>query len=218
MDNWIIEYKDWNPKQHPLREALCTLGNGYIATRGAMEELSAQEYNYPGTYLACGYNRAITKIKDKEIENEDLVNWPNWLFLTFRIGESEWFDLNKMEILEHIVRLNLKEGVLVRNMKFRDDHKRETTIISRRFVSMHDIHMAGIEWTIIPENWDGEITVRSGIDGDIKNQGVERYKDLNSKHLDILETGRINGNSIFLLSQTKQSKIMMAQAGLNTNI
>jgi len=214
MNNWIIEYDDWNPKQHPLREALCTLGNGYFAARGAMEEKSADQYNYPGTYLACGYNRAVSKIKDKEIENEDLVNWPNWLFLTFRIGKSEWFDLNNMEILDHIVRLNLKEGVMERNIRFRDDKKRETTIISRRFVSMHDIHMAGIEWTLVPENWDGEITIRSGIDGDIRNQGVKRYKDLNSNHLDILEKGNISVNSIFLLSQTKQSKIKMVQASL----
>jgi trehalose/maltose hydrolase-like predicted phosphorylase len=214
MNNWVIEYDDWNPEQHPLREALLTLGNGYIATRGAMEEMSAGEFNYPGTYLACGYNRAVSKIKDKEIENEDLVNWPNWLLLTFRIGESEWLDLRKMQIKEYIVRLKLKEGILERNMRFRDSEDRETTIISRRFVSMHDIHMAGIEWTIIPENWDEEITVRSGLDGDIKNQGVARYRDLNCNHLDILETGSLNVNSIFLQCQTKQSKIRMVQAGL----
>jgi trehalose/maltose hydrolase-like predicted phosphorylase len=211
MKNWIIEYKDWNPEQHPLRETLCTLGNGIIATRGAMEEVSAGKYNYPGTYLACGYNRAISRIKGKEIENEDLVNWPNWLFLTFRIDDSDWLDLDKMEVLEHIVRLNMKEGVMERNIRFRDSCKRETTIISRRFVSMDDIHMAGIEWTLIPENWDGRITVRSGIDGDIRNQGVKRYRDLNSNHLDILETGSVNVNCVFMISQTRQSKIRMVQ-------
>ncbi|MBW6502413.1 MAG: hypothetical protein K0B05_13565, partial [Bacteroidales bacterium] len=66
----------------------------------------------------------------------------------------------------------------------------------------------------IPENWDGKITIRSGLDGDIRNQGVERYKDLNSDHLDILETGNINVNTIFLISRTKQSKIEMVQACL----
>jgi hypothetical protein len=33
----------------------------------------------PGTYLAGGYNRLETEIAGRVIENEDLVNWPNWL-------------------------------------------------------------------------------------------------------------------------------------------
>jgi len=214
MKNWIIEYTDWNPEQHPLREALCTLGNGYFTARGAMEETGADGTNYPATYLAAGYNRAISSIKGKRIENEDLVNWPNWLFLTFRIGESEWLDLNKLEVLKYTVRLNLKDGMLERSMRFRDSQKRETTISSSRFISMHDIHLAGIEWTIIPENWEGKVTIRSGIDGNVKNQGVKRYSKLNGNHVNIIATGTINAATIFLESRTKQSGITMVQAGL----
>lgn len=33
--DWILTYIGWNPDQQPLREALCVLGNGYMATRGA---------------------------------------------------------------------------------------------------------------------------------------------------------------------------------------
>jgi trehalose/maltose hydrolase-like predicted phosphorylase len=214
MDNWNIKYEDWNPEQHPLRESLCTLGNGYIATRGAMEEFKADKYNYPGTYLAGGYNRAVSKIKGKEIENEDLVNWPNWLYLTFKIADSGWFDLNNVDILDFEMNLNLKDGLLERKMRFRDNENRETSIISRRIVSMDDPHVAGIEWTFIPENWSGEIIFRSGIDGYISNKGVARYNDLNGNHLDVLENGPFNDNGIFLVSQTKQSKIGMAQAAV----
>ena len=35
---WSVIYEHWDPAQQPLREALCTLGNGYFATRGAAEE------------------------------------------------------------------------------------------------------------------------------------------------------------------------------------
>ena len=44
-----------------LREALCTLGNGYFATRGAAEEADADEIHYPGTYLAGGYKYASAR-------------------------------------------------------------------------------------------------------------------------------------------------------------
>ncbi|MFO7828719.1 MAG: glycosyl hydrolase family 65 protein [Bacteroidales bacterium] len=211
MNNWIVQYKGWNKEEHPLREALCTLGNGYFATRGAMEEIKNNDFNYPGTYLAGGYNRAKSKIKGKEIVNEDLVNLPNWLFLTFKIKNGKWLNLDDTEILEYLVNLNLKEGLLERKVKFRDNQKHETTLISRRIVSMHDHHVMGIEWTIIPENWEGEITVRSALDGSVENKGVERYNDLNNEHLDVLDKGKFNENKIYLLSQTKQSKILIAQ-------
>lgn len=212
MDNWKIVYTGWNEKEHPLREALCTLGNGYFATRGALEEQKANNFNYPGTYLAGGYNRAVSEIKEKKVENEDLVNWPNWLPLTFKIGDSDWFDFTKTELLEYKVTLNLEEGVLQRKMRFRDEKFRETSFVSRRFVSMADPHVAAIQWQLIPENWTDEITIRSGIDGDIKNGGVKRYNELNNRHLDILETGNLENHRIFMTSQTKQSKIRMTQA------
>ena len=39
------------------REALLTLGNGYLATRGAMAHATADDVHYPGTYVAGRYNR-----------------------------------------------------------------------------------------------------------------------------------------------------------------
>ncbi len=212
MDDWKVVYNDWKTDEHPLREVLTTLGNGCFATRGAVEEQKANEYNYPGTYIAGGYNRATSKIEGREVENEDLVNWPNWLFLSFKMDDSEWFDLNRLEVLGYVVELDLKEGVLTRKMRFRDDKNRETSLVSRRIVSMCDPHVAAIEWLLIPENWSGEITVRSGIDGQITNSGVKRYNDLRGDHLFIPEMGQLGNSGVFLTSQTKQSKIRMAQA------
>lgn len=40
---------EFDPAQEPLRETLCTLGNDYFATHGAVEEASAGEIPYPGT-------------------------------------------------------------------------------------------------------------------------------------------------------------------------
>jgi trehalose/maltose hydrolase-like predicted phosphorylase len=211
-DDWNIEYKEWNNEQHPLREALCTLGNGYFATRGAMEESGAINNNYPGTYLAGGYNRAVSIIHNKEIENEDLVNWPNWLCLTFKTGDGAWFEITKTHILEYKLTLNLKEGVLERYIRFGHDKFRETSLISRRIVSMHDPHVAAIEWQLTPENWSDKVTFLSGIDGNIENAGVKRYLDLNRKHLDILEVGEQDEGSIFITCQSRQSKIRMTQA------
>ena len=98
MDSqWNLIYDQYEPKQEKLREALCTLGNGYFATRAAHEESRDDDHHYPGTYLAGGYNRLKTELAGREVENEDLVNLPNWLPLSFQLEGGDWFDLSKVE-------------------------------------------------------------------------------------------------------------------------
>ena len=212
MSEWKLIYEGWDPGQEPLREALCTLGNGYFATRGALELVSAGGPHYPGTYLAGGYNRLKTVVADREIENEDLVNWPNWLLLTFRHADGEWFNMEAVEVLEYRQELDLHSGVLDRFVRFRDPDGRQTSLHARRLVSMADMHMAAIEWTLTPENWSGRIELRSALDGTVTNQGVARYRKLNSQHLEPLQMAPEAEEGIYLLVQTVQSRIEMAQA------
>lgn len=212
MNNWILHYEGWKPEEQALREALCTLGNGIFATRGAAEEVPENKYNYPGTYMACGYNRAKSHIAGREIENEDLVNWPNWLYLTFKHEDGEWFDLENVKVIEYIQELNLKEGVLLRKMKFKDSKERVTSLISERVVSMSNPHVAGIRWTLLPENWSGDIIVRSAIDGRVKNNGVERYSELESQHTRVCEKGATEDHIIYLSACTLQSEVKVTMA------
>jgi len=209
---WTLTYADWNPEQQPLREALCTLGNGYFATRGAAEEARAGGPHYPGTYLAGGYNRLETEVSGRIVENEDLVNWPNWLGITFRHSGGEWFDLDGVEVLDFRQELDVRRGVLSRTVRFRDDDDRTTTLCSRRVVHMAQPHLAAIEWTLTPENWSGTVEIHAGLDGSVINAGVERYRALNSRHLDGEGTERNGEDGILLVVQTNQSKLRMAQA------
>jgi trehalose/maltose hydrolase-like predicted phosphorylase len=215
LKEWALRYTDWNPEEQPLREALCTLGNGVFATRGAAEEVPENKYNYPGTYLAGGYNRMTSRIAGRKVENEDLVNWPNWLYLTFRHEDGPWFDLEQMEVMDYLQELDVRQGTLLRKMKFRDPQDRITSIISTRLVSMGDPHEAGIQWMLIPENWSGTVTIRSGIDGRVTNNGVERYRDLEGKHLEIEKKGvnKENGlDLVYLSARTIQSEIKVTMA------
>jgi beta-phosphoglucomutase family hydrolase len=211
-NGWSFVYEDFVPEQEKLRESLCTLGNGYFATRGAAPEASADDVHYPGTYAAGGYNRLTSEIAGRTIENEDLVNLPNWLPLTFRMEGGEWFDLREVEILDFRQELNLKHGVLLRSVHFRDGEGRQTTLTSRRFVHMASPHLAGLETTLTPENWTGRLEIRSALDGRVVNAGVERYRQLNNKHLVPLETGTVGKDGIWLKVQTSQSRIEIAQA------
>lgn len=211
-DEWTLTYTDWDPDQQPLREALCTLGNGLFATRGAAEEVRAGGPHYPGTYLSGGFNRLETDIAGHVLENEDLVNWPNWLCLTFRPEGGEWFRLDAAKTLDFRQELDVRCGLLVRQIKFQDAGEREFSLISRRLVSMANPHLAAICWELTAENWSGTIEVRSALDGTVKNENVARYRDLDGQHLRVLETGQVGEDGIFLTVETVQSHIRMTQA------
>jgi alpha,alpha-trehalase len=212
MTDWQLEYDSYDPAEEPLREALCTLGNGYFATRGAAEESQADDTHYPGTYIAGGYNRLETEVAGRMIENEDLVNMPNWLPLSFRPAGGDWLDLRRVEILSFRQTLDLRAGVLRRDIRVRDQEGRETSLATRRLVHMSEPHLAAIEWRIRPENWSGRMEVRSDLDGRVVNSGVERYRQLNGKHLAPLETRQIGPNAVLLVTETNQSRLRVALA------
>lgn len=209
---WHVVYGDYEPKEESLREALCTLGNGYFATRGAFEDSDDDNIHYPGTYLPFGYNRLDTEISGRIITNEDLVNWPNWLVLKFRIDGGDWINIDQVRIISYEQKLDLQKGYLERYIHFEDNEKRETLLVTKRIVSMAHKHQAAIQWCITPRNWSGTITVHSALDGTVTNNGVARYRDLQSQHLKIIDTHRFNDGGISLEVETVQSKIRMAQS------
>jgi len=212
LSAWRLIYTGFKPEEEKLREALCTLGNGYFATRGASPESEDDGVHYPGTYLAGGYNRLKTEQAGKIIENEDLVNMPSWLPLNFRFEHGEWFDLSKVEVLEFCQELDIRNGTLLRTIRFSDDRRRVTRLIERRFVHMSRAHLAGLETKLIAENWSGRVEFRSALDGRIVNSGVERYQDLNNQHLTALDTGKSADDIVFLKMETNQSELRVALA------
>ncbi|MFP4035767.1 MAG: trehalose-phosphatase, partial [Desulfovermiculus sp.] len=209
---WSLVYGKYSPQEEGLREALCTLGNGYFATRGAWPESRADAIHYPGTYLAGGYNRLQSEISGRIIENEDLVNMPNWLCLNFRHPDEAWFNPDDVEILNYRQELDIKNGILSRTVHFRDHAGRETKVFHRRMVCMHRMHMAALELSVVPVNWSGEIEIQTALDGQVTNSGVKRYQALNNQHLEPVFTSQIDEKTIGLHVRTKQSNICIAQA------
>ena len=209
---WKLTYDRFDPAQEGLREALCTVGNGYFGTRGAALEAQIDKISYPGTYIAGVYNKLATNVAGRAIYNEDLVNCPNWLFVTFKIGEGNWFDISKTRILFYRQELNMKHGVLHRRMRVQDSTGRRTLIKTSCLASMADPHLASIRYEIIPENYSDWIRVRTMLDGSVLNLGVERYKQLNHKHWNTSTKGCFGRNGKFLEVKTTQSNICIAQA------
>ncbi|MEU5992423.1 glycosyl hydrolase family 65 protein [Spirillospora sp. NPDC047418] len=217
MERWILSYDDYTPEAEGLREALCTLGNGYFATRGAAPESSADGVHYPGTYIAGCYDRLPAEMDGRHTHNADLVNMPNWLPLTFRAAGGAWFDLDRAQrderLLSYRQELDLRRGVLTRLVRVRDAQGRTTRVAQRRIVSMDDPHLAALETTIVAEDWSGPIEITSAVDGRVVNSGVERYRNLPNAHLTHEKSPQPSDPELLLLrASTVSSKIGVAVA------
>nr|WP_237723989.1 trehalose-phosphatase [Rhodococcus sp. DK17] len=215
-DAWMLFFDGYDPATEKLREAICTLGNGYFATRGCAPEASAGTVHYPGTYLAGVYNRLRDERAGMAIVNESMVNAPNWLATTFRIEGGQWFDVDAVDLLEYRQYLDLRRAVLTRRFRYRDDAGRTTSVLQRRFVAMHRPHVCALQTTIIAEDWSGSFELRSALDGSVHNTLVERYRDLAADHLALLHSRALSADSVLLAMQTTQSRIPVAMAARTT--
>ncbi|MFF3906139.1 glycoside hydrolase family 65 protein [Streptomyces sp. NPDC001848] len=213
MTVWTWQYEGYEPAEERLRESLCTLGNGYFATRGALSECAADDVHYPGTYVAGCYNRLTSHVASRRVENEDMVNLPNWLPLRFRLAGQQWLTPDTGSVLAHRQVLHLSSGVLERRTRYGLDGGRTLTVRQQRLVHMGDPHLAALRTEFTAEGGAVELEVEAALDGGVTNGGVARYRNLDGHHLTHVHTGTHAPDTVWLRCRTRTSDIRIGLAG-----
>ncbi len=209
---WTWAYEGYDPAAQRLRESLCTLGNGYFATRGALPECTADEVHYPGTYVAGCYNRLTSTVAGRQVENEDMVNLPNWLPLRFRPAGGDWLTPDGTPVLEHHQTLHLEAGLLERRTRYRLGEHDTLHVRQLRLVHMADPHLAALRTEFTLESGTADLEVEAALDGGVTNSGVPRYRDLNGRHLTHVHTGTDAPDTVWLRCRTTTSDIRIGLA------
>jgi len=190
-------------------QALQTVGNGFFCTRGAdyEEEQGPDSWGYAGTYFSTIRNTRKSVIEEQPVYNEDLVNCINWLPVTFKIDDSNWFHPHETALLSYEKTLDFRDGSFTRTLIFRNQNGKETEVAARHCVSMADKHLAAVEYSITPMNYSGVLTLKAGLHADHINDGVGRYARLDQHHLArMAEGGERNGTS-FVRVRTNPSQV-----------
>lgn len=209
---WLLAYEGFDSAHEGHREALTALGNGYFATRGAAPERAADGVHYPGTYLAGIYNRLISEVQGRQVEDEHMVNAPNWLLLDLSIADGGWWSAGALDVSRERRELDLRRGVLTRRAVLADQVGRRLHVTQRRLVSMDRPHLAALETTLVAEGWSGPVSLRSGIDAGVTNSNVAEYGALANRHLTVSSTAEVNADTLLLEAETNQSHIRIAMA------
>ncbi|MFY9637104.1 MAG: beta-phosphoglucomutase family hydrolase, partial [Cellulosimicrobium cellulans] len=211
-DPWTLVYEGFDPAHEGHREALTALGNGYMAMRGARPEHGDDGVHYPGTYLAGVYNRTTSTIHGRDLEEEHLVNVPNWLPVDVRIGAGPWWSTGDIPVADERSELDLRRGVLTRRATLAGPDGKRLAVVQRRLVSMHNPHLAALETTLTADGFNGTVSIREGIDARVANTNVRDYAGTGQQHLTDPEFTEVDGGTVLCAVQTSQSRIRIALA------
>jgi len=201
---WQIDEFPFQPERQLYYETIFTIGNGYLGTRASFEEGFAGDS--PATLIHGIYNHAPGQLVP------ELVNAPNWLDLRVTIDDTPFYlHTTAADILKptHGVvqgyrrTLDMYRGLLRREVLFRATSGNVVRLVFERFASLHEPHVLAQRLRITAVDGAPEISVESGINGAVTNDGVQHWKDLRTWG---------NGNAITLQAQTTQSGYIIAMA------
>jgi HAD superfamily hydrolase (TIGR01509 family) len=219
-DSWRLTYRRFAPEEEMLREALTTVGNGYIGSRGAYcGAVAYDDIHYPGTYVAGLWNTLGTEVHGRTIYNDDFVNIPNWLLVELKIGDGTFCRILSCSVESYEHTLDMRSAVTSRSLVIRDRAGHRTRVETRRFVSMSEPHLAALEYRVTPLNYNEPVTLKSTLDGTVVNYGVPRYRDLAKQHLESVAAEARDGR-LELHTRTNESAIdihMHARTSVSTS-
>lgn len=165
---WIVADTAFSPDHLGKSEAVMVLGNGYMGLRSANEE----------PYLGERRNLFINGTFNQADPNEvtELPNAADTTQLDIRI-DGERFSLEFGEVEQYSKQLNLNEAELMRSFKWTSPKGKKLQFCFRRFVSLKNLHLIGMQLEITNLGAAVDLSIDSGINAQMTNSGVQHFQE-----------------------------------------
>lgn len=194
MENWKVIEDTFEPGLLPYREAVFTIGNGYLGTRGTFEE------GYRGTQPVTLIHGMFDNIP---IVRTELVNAPSWVDLVVMI-EGERFRLDQGQVMSYHRELDLRNGVLARSVLWRSPGGKTVRLVFERFASLDDPHVLTVRCEVTAVDSAVAVEIRAGIYGIVDNAGY--------RHWQWVDQGDAGNQRAYLTVQTNETALMLTEA------
>ncbi len=190
---WHINETSFNPESQHHKETIFTIGNGYLCTRGAFEE------GYPDEHRATFVHGVFD---DTPIVFTELANAPDWLSLQI-ILNGERFSLDQGTLEKFERSLDMRSGVLTRNVRWRSPTGLGVTVRFERFISLANEHLLYLRCQITPE-FDGMVEIHTALTNYSDNEGLAHWR--------LLEQGlsNVDNQVAYLHARTRVTQIQLA--------
>ena len=171
---WKITETNFDPNSLGKVEANFCLGNGYLGLRSATEE---KYLNETRDLLVAGTFNQFSKEEVTELPNAaDVTN----IELTLNGCR---FDLTQGIIKSYCRTLDLKTGLLTRDVVWTSPKGETFTLKFERVVSLKRLHTIALRLSVTPEA-DAAVTFQSGIDGRVTCDGSQHFTEGQTRFYD----------------------------------
>lgn len=195
MKNFEIQERGYQADKNISFGNKFLIGNGYMGVRGTLEE--SRKDKLPAINLSGLYDQA-----DPEVFREP-INAPNGCYTCLRVDGTAYTAESK-EVIAHEIRLDDRYGIFTRQTTWHTP-RGNLTLTGERFVSMQEIHMLAMRFTI-QADFHADVELITGIDQDVW--------ELNGPHLQELVCRQEDGE-LQLQAKTVEQKL---ELGIAENI
>ncbi|HEY3547777.1 MAG TPA: hypothetical protein VGK17_17020 [Propionicimonas sp.] len=162
---WRVSEDAFDPDAQLHSETVFTIGNGQLCVRGSFEE------GYPGDHPAAFMHRVWD---DMPVSVTELANLPRWW------GVDLWFDgerfrLDSGRLLAFTRRLDLRTGVLSRNVRWEAPSGAVVDLGFERFVDFSSPHRAAVRVGVATDR-PVQVRTRAGLDAHVENTGLLHWR------------------------------------------
>lgn len=167
---WILSEGIGDFKRRLGRDAVFTLGNGYLGCRGFFdEEQEGEVETLGGIYMAGVFGQGALKAWNGM--HRELVNTPNFLWTMIKV-DGELLLQRPSRVKKFVRELDMKRGVLTRSFIWKSSAGKCVKVLFERFMSVADIHYAGQRVRIEAQGEPVELELVAGIDAGVKQHNM----------------------------------------------
>lgn len=161
-DPFRLVEKKYNPVRLAQMETLFALANGYMGIRGTFDEgaptfqkgtlINGFHETWPIGYAESAYGYAKV--------GQTIVNVPDGTLIRLYV-DDEPFDLARATLVSYGRNLDVRTGILTRELIWEKGSGKRICILSRRLVSFEHRHVAAISYEVTLLNADAPIVISS---------------------------------------------------------
>ncbi|MFP4660849.1 MAG: glycoside hydrolase family 65 protein [Halanaerobiales bacterium] len=199
---WKITEKEFSIENNHQNESIFSLGNGYIGLRGTLEEnySGPDDTSTPGFYINGVYASECIIYGEEAPKqprcSQTITNLADWSIINLYI-DGEKFDMLTGKVENYSRCLDMKQGVLYRELIWESPGGKRVKIKICRFLSAQRLHLGVIKYDVEVLNFSGQVKIVSSLEGDVGN----KYHLRNPRALSMLGRGFVEDSKEMYLEQ-----------------